>query len=136
MRTLPEDAEEEVELTPDEQEEAPEGGQVLALIADDGRAGGGAAWTAVRSSASAASKGQVLGVRSVRWPGALAVTHGRDAFSVYVGWALKSGAFVPLPPPPIAEEFDQAQLVAVDLPVKADPDAAPAAEAEGGEDEA
>lgn len=136
MRTLPEDAEEEVELTADEQEEAPEGGQVLAPISDDGRAAGGPAWTAVRSSASSVTKGQVLGVRSNRWPGALAVAHGRSAFSVYAGWALKSEAFVPLPPPPISEEYDQAQLVAVDLPVKADPDAAPAAETEGGDDDA
>jgi radial spoke head protein 4/6 len=124
IRELPEDTEEEVELAPDEQEEAPEGGQVLAPITDDAKVNGSSAWSPLFSSSSKLAKGQVMGVRSMQWPGSVAVTHHQDAFNIYVGWGLKSGAHVPLPPPPIAREFDQAQLTSVDMPRKADPDVA------------
>jgi radial spoke head protein 4/6 len=134
IRELPEDTEEEVTLEADEQEEPPEGGQVLAPVSGDAKVAGGAAWAPIFSSASRATKGQVAGVRSAAWPGAAAVTAGALVANVYVGWGLKAGAYVPLPPPPVAREFDQAQLASVDLPVKADPDAA-APTAEGAEDE-
>ena len=91
IRELPEDTEEEVELTPDEQEEPPEGGQVLAPVAEDSKVHGGAPWTPVFSSTSKYSKGQVLGVRSNQWPGAVAVTHGLNAANIYVGSVQKIG---------------------------------------------
>ena len=137
IRELPEDSEEEVTLEADETEESPEAGQVLAPISEDAKlAGGGAAWTALVSSTSKFTKGQVVGVRSVVWPGAAAVTCGGAATNIYVGWGIKNAAYVPPPPPPVATEFDLGQLASVDLPVKADPDAEPAAENGGeGEDE-
>ena len=134
VRELPEDTEEEVTLEPDEQEEPPEGGQVLAPISEDAKVGGRVAWTPVFSSASKYTKGQVLGVRSVVWPGATAVTSDKTAANVYVGWGIKRAPYVPLPPPPIAQEYDQSQLVSVDYAPKADADAPPPAE-EGAEEE-
>lgn len=137
IRTVPEDAEgeeEEPELLEDEQEEPPEGGQVLAPVNEDARVRGAPAWTAVLSSCSRHAKGQVLAVRSVLWPGATAVTHRGDFANVYVGWGVKTAPFVPLPPMPVAAEYDDALVASVDMPVKADPDAAPPPEEEAEEE--
>eukprot|EP00892_Ulva_mutabilis_P012544 jgi/Ulvmu1/9662/UM054_0094.1 len=133
VRAPPEDAEEEEEreLQEDEQEEPPEGGQVLAAVSDDAHVRAAPAWTPVLSSTSRHAKGQVLAVRSTLWPGALALSHRRDAANVYVGWGVKSTPFVPLPPLPIAAEYDDALVASVDMPVKPDPDAAPLPEEEG-----
>lgn len=128
IRTVPEDAEgeeEEPELQADEQEEPPEGGQVLAAVNEDARVRGAPAWTPVLSSCSRHTKGQVLAVRSVLWPGATAVAHRRDFANVYVGWGVKTAPYVPQPPLPVAAEFDDALVASVDMPVKADPDAVP-----------
>lgn len=135
IRMVPEDAEEEeAELQEDEQEEPPEGGQVLAAVAEDARVCGAPAWTPVLSSASRFARGQVLAVRSVLWPGAVAVSHRRDFANVYVGWGVKTAPFVPLPPLPIAAEYDDTLVASVDMPVKADPDAAPPPEDEAEEE--
>lgn len=133
IRTPPEDAEaedEEAELQDDEQEEPPEGGQVLAAINEDGRVRSGPAWVPVLSSASKHAKGQVLAVRSTLWPGAIAVTHRRDSANVYVGWGVKSTPYVPPPPLPVAVEYDDSLVASVDMPVKPDPEAAPPPEEE------
>ncbi len=63
---------------------------------------------------------QVAGVRSNLWPGAAAVASGAAFTNVYVGWGVKTGPFLPLPPPPVAQEYDQVgrgrvQLVHVQL---------------------
>ena len=50
---------------------------------------------------------QVAGVRSNLWPGAAAVASGAAFTNVYVGWGVKTGPFLPLPPPPVAQEYDQ-----------------------------
>ena len=50
---------------------------------------------------------QVAGVRSNLWPGAAAVAFGAAFTNVYVGWAVKTERFLPLPPPPVAQEYDQ-----------------------------
>lgn len=60
IREVAEDAEEaEVELTEDETEEAPAGGNIFAPVSDDAPVLGGAPWTAVFSSNSRFAKGQV-----------------------------------------------------------------------------
>ena len=50
---------------------------------------------------------QVAGLRSNLWPGAAAVASGAAFTNVYVGWGVKTGPFLPLPPPPVAQEYDQ-----------------------------
>ena len=50
---------------------------------------------------------QVAGMRSNLWPGAAAVASGAAFTNVYVGWGVKTGPFLPLPPPPVAQEYDQ-----------------------------
>lgn len=52
--------------------------------------------------------------------------------NLYVGWGLKNAPFVPLPPPPVAKEYDQALVESLELPPKPAP---PPAEGEAGEDE-
>ena len=122
-------------LEADEQEEAPEAGQVLAPVSEDAKVGSKTPWAPVFSSCSKWTKGQTVGVRSVVWPGATAVAHEQLAANMYVGWGVKNAEYVPLPPPPIAQEFDQAQLASVDMPVKPDPDAEPAVEEAEAEEE-
>ena len=50
---------------------------------------------------------QVAGMRSNLWRGAAAVASGAAFTNVYVGWGVKTGPFLPLPPPPVAQEYDQ-----------------------------
>lgn len=52
---------------------------------------------------------QVAGMRSNLWPGAAAVASGSAFTNVYVGWGIKTAPFLPLPPPPVAQEYDQVQ---------------------------
>ena len=53
---------------------------------------------------------QVTGVRSNLWQGAAAVASGAAFTNVYVGWGVKTERFLPLPPPPVAQEYDQVRL--------------------------
>lgn len=55
---------------------------------------------------------QVAGVRSNLWQGAAAVASGAAFTNVYVGWGVKTERFLPLPPPPVAQEYDQVRLPA------------------------
>lgn len=59
---------------------------------------------------SAVKLWQVAGVRSNLWQGAAAVASGAAFTNVYVGWGVKTQAFLPLPPPPVAQEYDQVGL--------------------------
>lgn len=58
---------------------------------------------------------QVAGVRSNLWPGAAAVASGAAFTNVYVGWGVKTGPFLPLPPPPVAQEYDQVGIGCLQL---------------------
>ena len=58
---------------------------------------------------------QVAGVRSNLWPGAAAVASGAAFTNVYVGWGVKTGPFLPLPPPPVAQEYDQVKTGCLQL---------------------
>jgi hypothetical protein len=64
---------------------------------------------------------QVGGLRSNLWPGAVVVGKDKHAASMYVGWGIKHAPFVPLPPPEVAKEFDQALIESQELPPKPAP---------------
>jgi hypothetical protein len=44
---------------------------------------------------------RITGLRSNQWPGAFCVCKGGHFANVYVGWGVKTGAFIPQPPPPV-----------------------------------
>lgn len=73
---------------------------------------------------------QVAGLRSNLWPGAYCACQDTHFTNIYVGWGVKNAPFVPLPPPPVAKEYDAALVESVELP----PKPAPPTE-EGAEDE-
>lgn len=50
-------------------------------------------------------------MRSNLWQGAAAVASGAAFTNVYVGWGVKTERFLPLPPPPVAQEYDQVRCV-------------------------
>lgn len=108
--------------------------QVLASVSEDAQVFGSRAWTMLASSCSKQTKGQALGLRSNLWPGAATLTHGKEFMNVYVGWAVKHAPYVPLPPAPVASEFDQGQVASVDMAPKPDPDAAPPPEEDAEEE--
>jgi radial spoke head protein 4/6 len=108
--------------------------QVLASVSDDAQVFGSRAWSMLTSSCSKHTKGQVVGLRSNLWPGAVTLAHGKAFMNVYVGWAVKHAPYVPPPPTPVAAEFDQAQVASVDMPAKPDPDGVPPAEEEAEEE--
>ena len=64
---------------------------------------------------------QVGGVRSNLWPGAVCAAKGKAFSNLYVGWGIKRAPFVPLPPPPVAKEFDLKLVESLDLPPKPKP---------------
>jgi hypothetical protein len=127
-REPPEGEEDTFEPTEEEQEEGPE--PLAGLDADSALPGEVPAWTPLCSSASEAVRNQVGGVRSNLWPGAYVVGQDKRYANVYVGWGVKSAVFVPVPPPPVATEYDQTLVESLELPPKPAP---PAAEGEGGE---
>ncbi|GLI63341.1 hypothetical protein VaNZ11_006263 [Volvox africanus] len=115
-RELPEDADEDEFYNEDELEEGPE---LLASLEEDAQLPGEqAAWIPLYSSASEAVKKQAGGLRSLVWPGA--VCGGREGVWTcsYVGWGIKNAPFVPLPPPPVAAEFDWGQVETQELELK------------------
>ncbi|GLC46426.1 putative splicing factor, arginine/serine-rich 4 [Pleodorina starrii] len=115
-RELPEDADEDEFYNEDELEEGPD---LLASLEEDAQLPGEqAAWTPLYSSSSEAVKKQAGGLRSLVWPGA--VCGGREGVwtCVYVGWGVKNAPFVPLPPPPVAAEFDWAAVETQELELK------------------
>lgn len=76
---------------------------------------------------------QVGGLRSNLWPGAYVTGKDKQCASMYVGWGIKNAPFVPLPPPDIAQEFDQTLIESLELPPKPEPE--PEEKGEGEEDE-
>ena len=130
-REPPEDEEEEFELTEEEQEEGPE---ALGALEEDTPLADGEtpAWSPLISSSSENVKFQVGGLRSNLWPGAFVVAKDKSFSNVYVGWGVKAAPFVPLPPPPVAKEFDQALVESLELPPKPVP---PPPEGEEGEEQ-
>lgn len=86
--------------------------------------------SAVVSSQSSGVRFKAVGMRSNLWPGAVSVALGVDFCNVYVGWGLKNAPFVPVPPPPVAFEFDQKLLESTELPPRVVPE-----EGEGEEEE-
>lgn len=83
----PEDEDTPLALLPEQTEQGP---RLLALASGDAPASAAMpAWASVMSSCSRTVQHQVAGVRSVTWPGALAVTDGKTWTNVYVGWGVK-----------------------------------------------
>eukprot|EP00967_Tisochrysis_lutea_P025810 scaffold29779_cov19-Tisochrysis_lutea.AAC.2 len=64
----------------------------------------------------------VGGLRSNLWPGAYVCGKDKQSASMYVGWGIKNAPFVPLPPPDVAQEFDQALVESLELPPKPEPE--------------
>ena len=62
---------------------------------------------------------QVVGVRSVLWPGAVAVAGpGAAAHACfYVGWGTTAAPFLPPPPPPVPDEYAAELVESAELPV-------------------
>lgn len=120
----PEDEDNPPTLLPEQTEQGP---RLLAPASEDARgAAATPAWAALTSSCSRTVQHQVAGVRSVVWPGALAVSNGKTWANVYVGWGVKRGVgsaavaecvmqaepVLPserneLPPPPAKEDADE-----------------------------
>ncbi|KAK9828684.1 hypothetical protein WJX72_001516 [[Myrmecia] bisecta] len=126
-----EEGAEEKEPTEEESEAGPE---ALSTLDKDAEVAGGEGWSPVFSSSNQNVKFQVAGVRSNLWPGALAVTSGAAFSNIYVGWGIKNAPFVPMPPPPVATEYDQALVESKDLPVRPEPEAPPAEDAEAADE--
>lgn len=129
-REPPEDDEgEEFEETEEEQEEGPAPltslEEDLALgVPPGGEApeeGATPAWSPMVSSSNENVKNQVGGVRSNLWPGAFVAAKDKSFSNIYVGWGIKNAAFIPMPPPPVAQEFDQAAVESLELPPKPQP---------------
>ncbi|KAG1671917.1 hypothetical protein FOA52_003484 [Chlamydomonas sp. UWO 241] len=140
-REAPEGEEDNPEWEPTEEEQEEEV-EVLGSLEADNALGGVSAdtegalasWTPLFSSAQEHVKYQAGGLRSNLWPGAYAAAKDKQYASVYVGWGAKNAAFVPLPPPPVAAEFNLSFVETAELPPKPEP---PKAEGEGeGEEEA
>ena len=72
----------------------------------------------------------MVGLRSNLWPGAYCACQGVRFTNIYVGWGVKSAPFVPMPPPPVAAEFDQMLVESKELPPKPKPQAEEQAEEE------
>ncbi|KAL3137432.1 hypothetical protein ABBQ32_006953 [Trebouxia sp. C0010 RCD-2024] len=102
------EGEEAPEPTEEESEQGPE---PLSTLDKDAEVEGGEAWTPLFSSTNSGVKNQVAGVRSNLWQGAAAVASGAAFTNVYVGWGVKTERFLPLPPPPVAQEYDQVRCV-------------------------
>jgi len=106
----------------DEEEEAPPEEEpevsppLLTTIDQDAEVNGGAAWTTVISSQIPGVKYKVAAAKSNLWPGAAAVATGASFSNIYVGYGLKSTPFVPLPPPPVAVEYDASLVESTELP--------------------
>ena len=62
---------------------------------------------------------QVVGVRSVLWPGAVAVAGPGAATHAcfYVGWGGKAAPFLPPPPPPVPAEYEAELVESSELPL-------------------
>lgn len=126
-REPPEDEDEDsFEYTEEELEEGPE---LLATLETDTPVSEDVAWTPLYSSSNENVKNQVAGVRSNLWPGAFVACQNGQFASLYVGWGVKNAPFVPMPPPPVAAEFDQTVLESQELPPKPAPPPAEGEEA-------
>jgi hypothetical protein len=119
----PEDGDSPPVLLPEQTEKGP---LILTPASKDSKVEGMCAWIPVTSSSSRTIKDQIVGVKSMAWPGALSLTDGKTWFSTYIGWGLKRGqaprverppaltcdstpaqecdSLPPAPPPPEAED--------------------------------
>jgi Radial spokehead-like protein len=81
------------------------GPPVLCSADRDARVQGMHAWAPVTSASSRAVKHQVCGVRSLLWPGSVAISSGDTWSNIYVGWGLKRATVnAAQKPPPMMPE--------------------------------
>ena len=118
VTVLPEvpDAEDEENppvLLPEQTEKGP---AILTPAVDDCAVRGMHAWLPFASSISRTVKSQVVGVKSVAWPGAIALTDGKVWCNAYAGWGLKRGAPARPPPPPVLQSEHALPQECNDLP--------------------
>ena len=75
-------------------------------------------------------------MRSVLWPGAVAVAAPGAAKHAcfYVGWGVKAAPFLPPPPPPVPDEYAANLVESAELPLSKLPE--PAALEDAAEEEA
>ena len=121
---LPEQEDDAPAPTPEQLEKGPD---ALAPAAADATVRGMAAWLPVVSRSSCPVNASVVGVKSVAWPGALAVTDGTMWANVYVGWGIKRGARAGAPQPPAMQDVEHTAKEDDSLPP---PPLAPEAEEE------
>lgn len=81
---------------------------------------GDPAWATCTSSNIPGVKYQVVGVKSLVWPGAF-VVYSAGAFSnCYVGYGFKNAPFVPVPPPAVMAEYETMLQESTELPPRPD----------------
>lgn len=95
----PEDEENPPVLLSEQTERGPASLEAADKDADVGRMH---AWAPLYSSCSRTLPHRVAGVRSVAWPGAVAIAldGGKSWANMYVGWGIKRGGAAQLPAPP------------------------------------
>jgi len=116
-----ESEEEDYEPTEEEQEVGPDR---LTSCSADAEINGVSSWSALSSSSVAGIKYQVCGLRSNYWIGAYAVASGKNWSNIYVGDGVKNTAYVPVPPPTPASEYNEALVESSELPPKPEVEAA------------
>ena len=118
-RTRPNPAPVDADGNPVEVEGAPEASAPLKPISDDApvdeaAAEGGGAWAVATTPASGLADGETpsgpVVVRSLRWPGAVAVGLGKKFVNAYVGWGqpVVTARFQPSLPPTVGATYNYA----------------------------
>lgn len=106
VTVLPELPEAEEDAPPPLPEQVEAGPDALAAASADAAVQGMPAWVPITSRSSCPVNNSVAGVKSVAWPGALAVTDGTVWANVYVGWGVKRGARAGVPQPPAMQAVE------------------------------
>lgn len=111
----------------------PEAVSILGSADDDGEVvEGTAAWTVVCSSCIPGLKHVTYGMRSNKFPGAVAVAKGEAFSNMYVGYGISSSALKPPFPPAVGEEAEE--VVESEEAPEPPPPEEPAAEEEAAEE--
>ncbi|EFJ16412.1 hypothetical protein SELMODRAFT_116835 [Selaginella moellendorffii] len=105
---------EEKPPSPEETEVIPE--RLTSVDTDAELMEGWKQWSFITSSTHKNLKHQVIGLRSILWPGAFTVVTPTGFSNVYIGWGRKLRHYVPPLPPPVMKEFEGLGPERRDLP--------------------